>query len=92
VRVSRFHPDIFRHRKLNRPPTSLRASLSLAAANRFWLNEGQWAATMPLLPQVHTGPARVDDCEIISGVLDPLLLVITYSETLWSGYQHDFFK
>ena len=34
----------------------------------FWMNDEQWAAIAPLLPQVHTGPERQDDRRIISGV------------------------
>ncbi len=34
----------------------------------FWLNDWQWAKIEPLLPQVHTGPVRVDDRRIISGI------------------------
>ena len=35
----------------------------------FWLSDEQWAVIEPLLPQVHTGPERVDDRRIISGIL-----------------------
>ena len=35
----------------------------------FWLSDRQWAGIEPLLPQVHTGPVRVDDRRIISGIL-----------------------
>jgi transposase len=35
----------------------------------FWLNDEQWAIIEPLLPQVHTGPERVDDRRIVSGIL-----------------------
>ena len=38
-------------------------------AELFWLTERQWAVIKPLLPQVHTGPVRVDDRRIISGIL-----------------------
>jgi hypothetical protein len=34
----------------------------------FWLDDDeQWAIIEPFLPQVHTGPERVDDRRIISG-------------------------
>jgi transposase len=35
----------------------------------FWLNEVQWAAIEPHLPMVHTGPRRVDDRRVISGIV-----------------------
>ena len=35
----------------------------------FWLSDRQWARIAPLLPHVHTGPVRVDDRRIISGIL-----------------------
>ena len=35
----------------------------------FWLSDEQWAVIGPPLPQVHTGPKRVDDRRIISGIL-----------------------
>ena len=38
-------------------------------AELFWLTDRQWAVIKPLLPQVHTGPVRVDDRRIISGIL-----------------------
>ena len=38
----------------------------------FWLNDEQWAVIEPLLSQVHTGPERVDDRRIISGILHRL--------------------
>jgi transposase len=38
----------------------------------FWLNDWQWARIEPMLPQVHTGPVRVDDRRIISGILHVL--------------------
>jgi transposase len=34
----------------------------------FWLNDRQWGRIEPLLPKVHTGPVRVDDRRIISGI------------------------
>jgi transposase len=41
-----------------------------AKMNRhFWLDDEQWAVIEPLLPHVHTGPERVDDRRIISGIL-----------------------
>jgi transposase len=44
-----------------------------AQMNRhFWLSDEQWAVIEPLLPQVHTGPERVDDRRIISGILHRL--------------------
>jgi transposase len=36
-------------------------------SRHFWLDDEQWAIIEPLLPQVHTGPERVDDRRIISG-------------------------
>ncbi len=41
-------------------------------SRQFWLNDEQWAVIEPLLPQVHTGPERVDDRRIISGILHRL--------------------
>lgn len=38
----------------------------------FWLSDRQWAAIAPLLPQVHTGPRRVDDRRVISGIVHRL--------------------
>ena len=38
-------------------------------ADNFWLSDAQWAAIAPLLPMVHTGPRRVDDRRVISGVI-----------------------
>ena len=38
----------------------------------FWLSDEQWAVIEPLLPKVHTGPERVDDRRIISGILHRL--------------------
>ncbi len=38
-------------------------------SRHFWLSDGQWAVIEPLLPQAHTGPERVDDRRIISGIL-----------------------
>ena len=35
----------------------------------FWLNDVQWAAIRPHLPMVHTGPRRVDDRRVISGIV-----------------------
>ena len=35
----------------------------------FWLNDRQWGRIEPLLPKVHTGPVRVDDRRVISGIL-----------------------
>lgn len=35
----------------------------------FWLSDRQWARIEPLLPKVHTGPVRVDDRRVISGIL-----------------------
>jgi transposase len=35
----------------------------------FWLNDVQWAAIQPHLPMVHTGPRRVDDRRVISGIV-----------------------
>ena len=41
-------------------------------SRHFWLDDEQWAIIEPLLPQVHTGPERVDDRRIISGILHRL--------------------
>ena len=41
-------------------------------SRHFWLNDDQWAVIEPLLPQEHTGPERVDDRRIISGILHRL--------------------
>jgi transposase len=38
----------------------------------FWLNDEQWAAIEPHLPKVHTGPRRVDDRRVISGIIHRL--------------------
>ena len=38
----------------------------------FWLNDVQWAAIAPHLPMVHTGPRRVDDRRVISGIIHRL--------------------
>ena len=38
----------------------------------FWLNDVQWAAIEPHLPMVHTGPRRVDDRRVISGIIHRL--------------------
>jgi len=35
----------------------------------FWLSDVQWAAIKPHLPMVHTGPRRVDDRRVISGIV-----------------------
>jgi transposase len=35
----------------------------------FWLSDVQWAAIRPHLPMVHTGPRRVDDRRVISGIV-----------------------
>ncbi len=35
----------------------------------FWLNDVQWAAIEPHLPMVHTGPRRVDERVVISGIV-----------------------
>src|SRR5512142_424581 len=45
---------------------------SASMSRHFWLNDEQWAAIEPLLPQVHTGPERQDDRRIISGILHRL--------------------
>lgn len=34
----------------------------------FRLNDVQWAAIEPHLPMVHTGPRRVDDRRVMSGI------------------------
>ena len=41
-------------------------------ADNFWLSDAQWAAIEPHLPMVHTGPERVDDRRVISGILHRL--------------------
>lgn len=38
----------------------------------FSLNDVQWAAIEPHLPMVHTGPRRVDDRRLISGIIHRL--------------------
>ena len=38
----------------------------------FWLNDVQWAAIEPHLPMVHTGPRRVNDRRVISGIVHRL--------------------
>ncbi len=38
----------------------------------FWLNDMQWAAIRPPLPMVHTGPRRVDDRRVVSGIIHRL--------------------
>ena len=38
-------------------------------ADNFWLSDAQWSAIAPLLPMVHSGPRRVDDRGVISGVV-----------------------
>jgi transposase len=35
----------------------------------FWLSDEQWAAIKPHLPIIHTGPRRVDDRRVISGIV-----------------------
>lgn len=35
----------------------------------FWLTDVPWAAIAAHLPMVHTGPRRVDDRRVISGIL-----------------------
>jgi transposase len=35
----------------------------------FWLSDVQGAAIQPHLPMVHTGPRRVDDRRVISGIV-----------------------
>ena len=41
-------------------------------ADNFWLNDEQWAAIEPHLPMVHTGPERMDDRRVISGIIHRL--------------------
>ena len=41
-------------------------------ANNFWLNDEQWAAIEPHLQMVHTGPERMDDRRVISGIIHRL--------------------
>jgi len=38
----------------------------------FWLNDGQWDAIAPHLAMKHTGPRRVDDRRVISGIIHVL--------------------
>lgn len=38
----------------------------------FWLGDAQWQAIAPHLPMIHTGPARVDDRRVISGIIHVL--------------------
>ena len=38
----------------------------------FWLDDRQWQAIAPRLPMRHTGPARVDDRRVISGIIHVL--------------------
>ena len=38
----------------------------------FWLDDHQWQAIGPHLPMRHTGPARVDDRRVISGIIHVL--------------------
>ena len=40
--------------------------------NLFWLNEAEWAAIRPHLPMRHTGPERVDDRRVLSGIIHVL--------------------
>ena len=41
-------------------------------ADNFWLSDEQWAAIAPHLPMVHTGPERMDDRRLISGIIHRL--------------------
>jgi transposase len=41
-------------------------------ANLFWLSEAEWAAIRPHLPMKHTGPERVDDRRVLSGIIHVL--------------------
>jgi transposase len=41
-------------------------------ADNFWLSDEQWAAIEPHLPMVHTGPERMDDRRVISGIIHRL--------------------
>ncbi len=38
----------------------------------FWLDDSQWQAIAPHLPMKHTGPLRVDDRRVISGIIHVL--------------------
>lgn len=40
--------------------------------NLFWLSDAQWAAIAPHLPMKHTGPRRVDDRRVLSGIVHVL--------------------
>lgn len=40
--------------------------------NLFWLNETEWAAIRSQLPMKHTGPERVDDRRVLSGIIHVL--------------------
>ena len=41
-------------------------------ADNFSLSDEQWAAIEPHLPMVHTGPERMDDRRVISGIIHRL--------------------
>ena len=41
-------------------------------ANLSWLSEAEWAAIRPHLPMKHTGPERVDDRRVLSGIIHVL--------------------
>ncbi len=38
----------------------------------FWLSDEQWQVIEPHLPMVHTGPERVDDRRVLSGIVHVL--------------------
>ena len=40
--------------------------------NLFWLSDAEWAAIRPHLPMKHTGPERVDDRRVLSGIIHVL--------------------
>src|SRR5208282_4075697 len=40
--------------------------------NLFWLADEQWQTIKPFLPIRHTGPRRVDDRRVISGIVHVL--------------------
>ena len=41
-------------------------------ANLFWLDDKLWAAIMPLLPVNQRGPKRIEDRQVLSGIIHVL--------------------
>ena len=41
-------------------------------ADLFWLSDEQWAVMTPFMPKDQPGPERMDDRQIISGILHVL--------------------